>query len=320
MTRGIRYPSVFNSLIPLLQVTNDVSWNILVLLWIALCLIILAVVEPRQVHVHHPSEGHIYGYDDDNPHPKRPGHRKPVYELYHQRFSEQTFIGAHDSVAIRTEDNNWSLSGNQYFNISTQLDSGVRLLQAQGHRDINGTSNIRLCHFNCALLDGGSLTELLYTVLVFLKTNPREVVTLLFVNTGPPLKDWALAYHVTGADVVSYIPPFDKRHGNMQIKDWPTIAEMVESNKRLVTFLSSGADLDRVPYLLPEYDFLFETNFGIEAPDQYTCHPSRPRYSYVPDRLSLVNHFLYARFLGISKSTALIGGAFPAIADRCHPY
>lgn len=69
----------------------------------------------------------------DTPFPKQPGHRIPVPSLYHQRYSEQTFIGTHDSVAIRTEDNNWSLSGNQYFNISTQLGKQIEW--------VKGTSN-----------------------------------------------------------------------------------------------------------------------------------------------------------------------------------
>ena len=45
---------------------------------------------------------------------------------------------------------------------------------------------------------------------------------------------------------------------------------------------------------------MFETDFGIEAPDQYSCLPDRPRWSgsYIPPRLSLVNHFLYAKFFG----------------------
>ena len=240
----------------------------------------------------------------DDPLPKTPGNRIPIPQTYYRKYSEQTFIGTHNSVAIRTKDNNWSLSGNQYFNISTQLESGIRLLQAQGHRHPNGTSEIRLCHFSCTLMDGGSLQEFLRTVLEFLEAYPREVVTLLFVNTGPPLKQWAAAYYDTGADLVSYSPPSNKRHGKMRLEDWPTIEEMVDNNQRLVTFLSSGANLDQVSYLLPEYGYLFETNFGIESPDQYTCLPSRPRWrgSYIPDRLSLVNHFLYARFFGISKS------------------
>lgn len=230
----------------------------------------------------------------DTPHPKEPGHRRTLPALFHRRYSEQTFIGTHDSVAIRDTENDWSLSGNQYFNISTQLKAGVRMLQAQGHRDPNDELAIRLCHFNCALMDGGTLHEFLRTVLEFLEEHPLEVVTLLFVNTGVPLRAWAKAYYDTGADFFSYVPPYYKRHGSMRIEDWPTIAEMVHANKRLVTFLSGGANEWRVPQLLPEFDYIFETKFGVESIDQYGCLPSRPRWrgSYIPNRLSLVDSTL----------------------------
>ncbi|KAK1057096.1 hypothetical protein LTR74_014408 [Friedmanniomyces endolithicus] len=251
------------------------------------------------------------GWSDDHsteyPHPKPPGSRNPVPSLYGRRYSEQTFIGTHDSVAVRTPENGWSLSGNQYYNVSVQLQSGIRMLQAQGHRDPNGSNEIKLCHFNCALMDGGSLTEHLNVVKKFLDANPSEVVTSLFVNTGPPLEHWAGAYINTGLDLVSYTPPPYKRKGSMTINDWPTVADMVSSNKRLVTFLSNGANEDRVPYLLNQFDYMFETNFGIDEPDQYTCAPARPRWrdpSYIPPRLSLVNHFLYAQFLGFRYPNA----------------
>ncbi|KAK3697087.1 hypothetical protein LTR37_017685 [Vermiconidia calcicola] len=247
----------------------------------------------------------------DTPHPKEPGHRRTLPALFHRRYSEQTFIGTHDSVAIRDAENDWSLSGNQYFNISTQLKAGVRMLQAQGHRDPNDELAIRLCHFNCALMDGGTLHEFLRTVLEFLEGHPLEVVTLLFVNTGVPLRAWAKAYYDTGADFLSYVPPYYKRHGSMRIEDWPTVAEMVHANKRLVTFLSGGANEWRVPQLLPEFDYIFETNFGVESIDQYGCLPSRPRWrgSYIPNRLSLVDHFLYAKFLGIRYPNASYANA-----------
>jgi hypothetical protein len=97
--------------------------------------------------------------DSQDFHPTPPHVRHPIPSLYHTRYSEQTFIGTHDAAAIRMKENGWTLSGNQYYNISTQLASGVRLLQAQGHRDPNGSDQFRLCHFNCALMDGGSLNE-----------------------------------------------------------------------------------------------------------------------------------------------------------------
>jgi hypothetical protein len=97
----------------------------------------------------------------------------------------------------------------------------------------------------------------------------------------------------------------------MLTSDWPTIAHMVAINKRLVTFLSSGADEEAAPFLLSEFDYLFETDFGIERPDQHSCGPAHPRWtngSFVPDRLSLVNHFLYAKVLGFRFPNASFAG------------
>lgn len=156
---------------------------------------------------------------------------------------------------------------------------------------------------NCFQRDGGSLDDFLQTVVGFLHSHPTEVVTLLFVNTGPPLRDWAKAFYTTKADLISYVPPRWKWGGRMHTSDWPTPADMVQANKRLIVFMSSGANQRRVPFLLPEFDYIFETNFWISNPNEYQCQPSRPRWpgSFIPDRLSLVDHFLYAEFLGISR-------------------
>ena len=64
--------------------------------------------------------------------------------------------------------------GNQYFNLSVQLESGVRLIQGQAHLDPNGTGQIRLCHFNCALIDGGTLDDYLLITKAWLEKNPHE--------------------------------------------------------------------------------------------------------------------------------------------------
>lgn len=58
---------------------------------------------------------------EEDPYPKKPGKRIPLPELYHRKYSEQTFIATHDSAAIRTEENNWSISGNQYFSPAGEL-------------------------------------------------------------------------------------------------------------------------------------------------------------------------------------------------------
>lgn len=45
------------------------------------------------------------------PHPQAPGKRMPVQNLYQRRYSDISWIGTHNSEALRREDNGWSLSG-----------------------------------------------------------------------------------------------------------------------------------------------------------------------------------------------------------------
>lgn len=47
--------------------------------------------------------------------PKAPGKRQPLPELYRRRYSEVTFVGTHNSAAVRTKENGWSISGRRVF-------------------------------------------------------------------------------------------------------------------------------------------------------------------------------------------------------------
>ena len=45
-----------------------------------------------------------------------------------------------------------ALTANQHFDVTRQLDDGIRFLQSQGHKLNNGTT-IELCHTDCDLFD-----------------------------------------------------------------------------------------------------------------------------------------------------------------------
>ena len=262
------------------------------LVWIVLA---TASVGPPCIPPSEPDLRGLYA----QPFPKAPGRRIADPDLYQRKYSDVTFIGAHNSEALRTEENEWSLFGNQYFNLTVQLDAGVRLIQAQGHPDPEGSRRIHLCHSFCLFMDGGTLEGYLLEAKAWLARNPLEVLTFLFVNVDVDLERWAEAYYMTGFDMVSYMPPPDKR-GSMTLEDWPTLEEMVLSGKRAVTFLSRGANEEAVPWLLSEFEYMFETNYNNEDPDDFDCEVDRPHWppSYIPNRLSLVNHFLYAKLFG----------------------
>lgn len=86
-----------------------------------------------------------------------------------------TYIGAHNSYSVMSG----SIAANQNYDVTTQLNNGVRMLQNQGH---NQNGAIHLCHSSCLLLDAGTITSYLQKVKTWLDDNPNEVVTILWVN------------------------------------------------------------------------------------------------------------------------------------------
>lgn len=86
-----------------------------------------------------------------------------------------SYVGAHNSYSVQAG----SIASNQNYDVTTQLDNGVRMLQNQGHAQDN---SIHLCHSSCLLLDAGPLVDYLGKVKSWLDSNPNEVVTILWVN------------------------------------------------------------------------------------------------------------------------------------------
>ncbi|KAF8451764.1 hypothetical protein BGX38DRAFT_1329427 [Terfezia claveryi] len=75
----------------------------------------------------------------------------------------------------------FSTSGNQFFNVTVQLDVGIRLLQRQLHKDSKG-GEPRLCHSTCTLMDAGTLGDRLSKIKEWMDEHESKVVTLLIVN------------------------------------------------------------------------------------------------------------------------------------------
>lgn len=143
-----------------------------------------------------------------------------------RRYSEISFIGAHDSPFVGILP-----TQNQGISVTAQLDKGVRYLQGQTQTD-GGTLN--LCHTACFLEDAGPIEKYLNTVKAFLETNPEEVITLLFVNGDrTPIEEWKASFEDTGIQEYAYAP--SKRP--LPMGEWPTLGEMIDMGKRLVVFL-----------------------------------------------------------------------------------
>lgn len=146
--------------------------------------------------------------------------------LCSRKYSNVTHVGAHDSAFVGP-----LLADNQYISVTDQLNMGIRMLQAQTHKWIDGV--IEMCHTSCLELDAGSLTEYLTPIKTWLDGNTNEVVTLLLTNGDAiPVAQWASVFAAVGLDKYAYAPGT-----KLAMEQWPTLQSMIDSGKRLVVFM-----------------------------------------------------------------------------------
>ncbi|KAI1191107.1 PLC-like phosphodiesterase [Nemania serpens] len=207
-------------------------------------------------------------------------------DLCNRSYSNITHMGAHDSSFLRDASTQNSIAGNQFYNATVALDAGIRLLQVQVH-DLNGT--IEMCHTECSLLDAGPLQDWLGEIKIWMDNNPHDVVTLLIVNSdGQSTAQFGSIFESSGISKYGYTPT-----GN----GWPTLQSMIDANMRLVTFIASITASSTYPYLLSEFDHVFETAFEITSLSGFNCTLDRPSSqasaaaALSAGLLPLMNHF-----------------------------
>ncbi|KAI9812707.1 MAG: hypothetical protein M1827_004463 [Pycnora praestabilis] len=220
-------------------------------------------------------------------------------DLCDRSYSNITHLGAHDSPFLRDASTDYSLSGNQYYNATVQLNAGVRLLSAQVY---NSSGDLHLCHSSCSLLDAGTLNSWLTTIKTWMDANPNDVVSILLVNSDN-LDSNTLSTAFTSANITSYsyIPPAP----SPAIQTWPTLSSLIANNTRLITFIASldpaptTTTPTTAPYLLDEFTFIFENPYDVTSLTNFSCVADRPASvqgntatAISSGRMPLMNHFL----------------------------
>ena len=73
------------------------------------------------------------------------------------------------------------------------------------------------------------------------------VVSLLIVNSdGLAPSQYDAVFKAVGLDTLSYSPSAAVTTNTA----WPSLGSMIDSGKRLVTFMDTGADFTSVPYII----------------------------------------------------------------------
>lgn len=72
------------------------------------------------------------------------------------------------------------------------------------------------------------------------------MLSLLIVNIdGLPVAQYDAIFKTVGLDAMSFVPESTP----LPAASWPTLGSMIDSGKRLVTFMDHGAD-PSVPYII----------------------------------------------------------------------
>ncbi|KIH90453.1 hypothetical protein SPBR_01043 [Sporothrix brasiliensis 5110] len=140
--------------------------------------------------------------------------------LCSRRYSDVTYVGSHDSAFVGLLP-----TDNQFTSVASQL--------GQGSHNKNGV--IELCHTSCLEKDAGTLASYLTPIKSFLDVNPNEVITLLLTNGDSiPVSQFGTVFSAVGLDSYAYAPS-----GTLSLDQWPTLAELISSGKRLVVFMGA---------------------------------------------------------------------------------
>lgn len=67
---------------------------------------------------------------------------------------------------------------------------------------------------------------------------------------------WVPAFEASGIVPYTYIPLSDTPESN-----WPTLGSMIDSGKRLITFMDYNSNTTAAPYILPEFDHMQVSNY-----------------------------------------------------------
>jgi hypothetical protein len=211
--------------------------------------------------------------------------------LCDRAYNNITHMGAHYSAFIRSESNGFSISGNQFYSATAALSAGLRLLQSQVH---NSSGTLELCHTACGLLDAGSLESYLSPIKSWMDASPNEVVTLLIVNSdNQPASSFGSAFEASGISKYGYAP----KSTEGPVSTWPTLQSLIDADTRLITFIASIAYDSNYPYLLSEFNYIFETAFDVVSLSGFNCSLQRPSSlssstsAISSGYMGLVNHF-----------------------------
>ncbi|XP_078434422.1 PI-PLC X domain-containing protein At5g67130-like isoform X2 [Wolffia australiana] len=208
-------------------------------------------------------------------------------------FNKYTWLTTHNSFArlgVKSGTGTVLLApSNQQDSVTSQLNNGVRGLMLDMY-DFN--NDVWLCHSfggNCYNFTAFQpAVNVLREVSVFLQTNPAAIVTIFIEDYVASPGGLTKAFAAAG--LRKFFFPVAEMPMNGQ--DWPTAAEMIDRNQRLVVF-SSKPGKEASEGIAYQWRYLVENQYGERGMTKGEC-PNRAESSPMRSTsrsLVVMNHF-----------------------------
>ncbi len=159
-----------------------------------------------------------------------------------------------------------------------------------------GPEKVYMCHTLCEL-GATELEPQLVGLKAWLDQHPRDVVTV-FVQDATTPADTAAVFERAGLADMAYV--------HAPGTPWPTLQEMIDTDKRVLVLMENEGGGTQFPYLHQGFDLVQDTGYTYATVDDFDCAPNRG--SSDAD-LFMVNHWL-------SSFTALVSNAQKANAEE----
>lgn len=194
-------------------------------------------------------------------------------ELCERRYDEVAYPATHNAMSAAAE--GWYIP-NQHWGIERQLEDGIRVMLLDIYTD---RGRLKLCHTVC-LIGERDLKDALHALRSFLRSERGEVLTLI-LQDETSTEAIVEAFRERGLDEYAYV--YDPEEG------WPTLGELIASNKRLIVTAERGRPTEDAPWYHHAWDVMFDNKYSHTTVDDFDCAVNRGRSSHA---LYLLNHWL----------------------------
>ena len=207
--------------------------------------------------------------------------------LCDKRFNEVAFLTTHN--AFNSSEDNFTFP-NQNFNISNQLNNGVRALML----DVYDHSGVPSVYHGSSILGKEPLINYLIDIHSFLVDHPNEVVTI-FLECYVEANTIEAVVNKSGLN--NYL--YTHKRGEL----WPTLQEMITNNTRLVVFSDVDDASTSQQWCHYVWDYAVETHYSVSNSNDFNCNFNRGD--------SLNNLFIFNHFV-----TSLLGTGNESISTQ----